>query len=64
MTPLKQGFDSAYSGTYNEGVMMAKDNPNKHDGTRDGEGIYQPGKTEKPKDYGGGKHDKDNPKKN
>jgi hypothetical protein len=37
---------------------MSRDNtPNKHDG--DGEGVYQPDKTEKPKDYGRGRHDRD-----
>lgn len=38
---------------------MSQDHkPNKHDGDRDGQGTYQPGKTEKPKDYGRGRHDK------
>lgn len=41
------------------GVAMSQDHkPNKHDGDRDGQGTYQPGKTEKPKDYGRGRHDK------
>lgn len=43
--------------------MGKKDKPGRHDGQRDGEGVYQPDKTEKPKDYGSGQHDKDNPKK-
>lgn len=42
---------------------MGKDTPNKHDASRDGKGVYQPDKTETPKDYGSGKHDKDNPEK-
>ncbi|MGH3798094.1 MAG: hypothetical protein ACRDSP_24840 [Pseudonocardiaceae bacterium] len=33
--------------------------PGKHDSTRDGGGVYQPDKTEKPKDYGRGKHERD-----
>jgi hypothetical protein len=45
-------------------VAMSRDNnPNKHDGDRDGQGVYQPDKTEKPKDYGRGRHDKDEPPK-
>lgn len=42
---------------------MGKDKPSKHDASRDGAGIYRPAKTQTPKDYGSGKHDKDNPKK-
>jgi hypothetical protein len=41
---------------------MSRDNtPNKHDGDRDGdgEGVYQPDKTEKSQDYGRGRHDRD-----
>lgn len=34
--------------------MGEDDKPNKHDGDRDGQGIYQPDKTETPKDYGRG----------
>ncbi len=36
---------------------------NKHDGDRDGQGVYQPDKTEKPKDYGRGRHDNEEPPK-
>lgn len=43
-------------------VAMSRDNKaNKHDGDRDGQGVYQPDKTEKPEDYGRGRHDKDEP---
>lgn len=38
-----------------------EDKPGKHDGTRDGQGVYQPEKTQTPKDYGRGKHEKDDP---
>jgi hypothetical protein len=31
-------------------VVMGEDTPNKHDATRNGQGIYQPDKTETPKD--------------
>jgi len=41
---------------------MGKDSkPNRHDGDRDGQGVYQPGKTEKPPGYGRGRHQKDEP---
>ncbi|MBV9140821.1 MAG: helix-turn-helix domain-containing protein [Pseudonocardiales bacterium] len=47
-----------------EGVAMNKDDkPNKHDADRDGQGGYQPDKTETPKHYGRGKHEKDDPEK-
>jgi hypothetical protein len=40
------------------------DKPGKHDADRDGQGIYQPDKTETPKDYGRGRHErKDEPEK-
>ena len=39
------------------------DKPSKHDGDRDSQGIYQPHKTETPKDYGRGKHEEDDPNK-
>ena len=42
---------------------MSEETPNKHDATRKGEGVYQPEKTKTSKDYGGGKHDKDDPEK-
>ena len=42
---------------------MGEETPKKHDVTRNGKGVYQPDKTETPKDYGRGKHDKDDPKK-
>ena len=39
---------------------MGKDStPNRHDGDRDGQGVYQPDKTENPQDYGRGRHQKD-----
>jgi hypothetical protein len=43
--------------------MSKDDKPNKHDANRDGQGVYQPDKTETPKDYGRGKHEKDDPAK-
>lgn len=44
--------------------MLGQDSkPNKHDGDRDGQGVYQPDKTEKPKDYGRGRHERDEPEK-
>lgn len=43
--------------------MGSEETSNKHDATRNGECFYQPDKMEKPKDYGRGKHDKDDPKK-
>jgi hypothetical protein len=47
-----------------KGDAMSKDStPNKHDGDRDGQGIYQPGKTENLQDYVRGRHDKDEPPK-
>lgn len=43
---------------------MSKDSkPNRHDSDRDGQGIYQPDKTEKPEGYGHGRHHKDEPPK-
>jgi hypothetical protein len=36
-----------------------EDKPGKHDGDRDGQGIYQPDKTETFKDYGRGRHERD-----
>jgi hypothetical protein len=39
------------------------DKPGRHDAHRDGQGVYQPDKTEKPHDYGRGRHRKDEPKK-
>jgi len=42
---------------------MGKDKPGKHDPNRDGHGIYQPNKTQKPKDHGTGQHGKDDPKR-
>jgi hypothetical protein len=45
-----------------KGDAMGKDSkPNKHDSDRDGQGIYQPGKTENPAGYGRGRHQKDEP---
>ncbi len=41
--------------------MSKGDKPNKHDADRDGQGVYQPDKTETPKRYGRGKHEKDEP---
>jgi hypothetical protein len=41
---------------------MGKDStPNRHDGDRDGQGVYQPDKTENPQDYGRGRHQQDEP---
>ena len=37
---------------------MGRENPNKHDSTRDGQGVYQPDKTESPKNYERGKHER------
>ena len=37
------------------------DKPGKHDGDRDGQGIYQPAKTETSKDYGQGRHEREDP---
>jgi hypothetical protein len=39
------------------------DEPGKHDGDRDGQGVYQSDKTEKPQDYGCGRHEKGEPPK-
>lgn len=45
------------------GMRVSRDDkPSKHDGDRDGQGVYQPNKTETPKDYERGKHEKDDPK--
>ncbi len=38
-----------------------EDKSNKHDADRDGQGVYQRDKTEVPKDYDRGKHEKDDP---
>jgi len=35
--------------------------PNRHDGDRDGQGIYQPNKTENPQGYGRGRYPRDEP---
>jgi hypothetical protein len=40
-------------------AVSREDKPGKHDGDRDGQGVYQPDKTETPKDYGRGRHERD-----
>jgi len=46
-----------------ENAVGRDDKLNRHDGDRDGQGVYQPDKTETPKDYGRGRHEKDEPSK-